>query len=142
MTYFIIFYCLSIVFSCNAFTQDMLNKKVIQAIIDGDLIAAQKAIHDGGNVHVDDDFVLRWSAARGQVHIVSFLLELPENQRADIHALDDWALFMAARHLHWPVVICLLRHGADQTKLTSKQLQHAHNFARTRELFNRYDVTP
>ena len=67
------------------------------------------AIEHGANVHVRDDFAVRWSSKNGHLEVVRFLVE----QGADIHARDDYAVCWAAENGHLEVVQFLVEHGAD-----------------------------
>jgi hypothetical protein len=48
----------------------------------------------GANVHVYDDFALRWAARDGYVETVKILLKAGAN----VHACDDYALYLAEKY--------------------------------------------
>lgn len=108
-------------------TQEQLDDQLDDAIRGRDLVGVQRAIAHGANIHVDNDWAVRYTAIYDDIDIVKYLLELPEGQRADVHAEDDWALRNAAGWHNWDIVACLLQHGADRTKLSPAQLEELHN---------------
>ena len=57
----------------------------------------------------DKDKMLFWDSARGNLSIVEFL----RDNGANIHAVDDLALRLAAENGHFPVVEFLISNGAD-----------------------------
>lgn len=67
---------------------------------------------------------LRCAAIWGNLDIVQYLLELPKEQRPDVHANNDEALQAAAVSGHLAVVMYLLQHGADHTKLPNYTLKY------------------
>jgi len=66
-------------------------------------------VEDGADIHVDNDYALRWVACYGHLEVVKFLVE----NGADIHADNDYALQRAARNGHLEVVKFLVEKGAD-----------------------------
>lgn len=150
----LIFLCSYNIFSHN---QLQLNNKLILATKKRDLAGVQQAVWQGADIHVDNDRALLIAAAHGDLSIMIFLLELPRKQRANIHADNDlalrcsvygadlraikyllrkganievcnkYALPWVAEHGHWDVVACLLRYGADRTRLTTRQLKLMRN---------------
>ena len=66
-------------------------------------------IQNGANIHVRNDYALRWSAGKGYLDVIKFLIE----NRADIHANDDSALKWSAERGHLDVVKFLIENGAD-----------------------------
>lgn len=72
----------------------------------------------GVNVHVDDDFALRWSARNGHYDVVKLLL----CRRANVHAMEDEALRFAAQNGHAEIVSLLLEHNANVFSLNQAAL--------------------
>jgi ankyrin repeat protein len=65
-------------------------------------------LQKGANIHANNDFALRWSAANGKLSVVTHLLD----HGANIHANDDEALRRSANNGHLEVVQYLIEHGA------------------------------
>lgn len=63
----------------------------------------------GADIHVDKDYVLRYSAENGHLDVVRYLV----SQGADIHICDDYALRYSAENGHLDVVKYLVSQGAD-----------------------------
>ena len=57
-------------------------------------------IEQGADIHVYNDYVLRYSAENGNLELVKYLIE----KGADIHANDDYALCWSAENGHLKVV--------------------------------------
>ena len=68
-----------------------------------------KKLIKNGNIHAEDDFVLRLNAEKGRLEIVKYLIE----QGADIHAKNDYALRLSSQKGHFEVVKFLIEQGAD-----------------------------
>jgi len=75
-----------------------INSKVIKDLI-----------QEGANVHVQEDYALRWASKFGHLEIVKLLLE----NGADVHAGKDCSLIWASAIGHLEVVKILLENGAD-----------------------------
>ena len=69
----------------------------------------RKLIKEGADIHIGDDYVLRWAAQNGHLNVVKYLVK----NGADIHAEDDYALRYAAYNGHLDVVKYLVKNGAD-----------------------------
>jgi len=89
--------------------QKSLDKKLFDAGQKGILKDVKNAIELGADVHVADDWALKWAASNGHLDVVKCLVELG----ADIHAVDDYALRWAAEYGHLSVVKYLIEQGAD-----------------------------
>jgi hypothetical protein len=61
------------------------------------------------DIHVDEEYALRWSSHKGRIDIVKFLVE----NGADIHAKDDFALQWASNNGHIEVVKFLVGKRAN-----------------------------
>ena len=66
-------------------------------------------IEKGSNIHVDDDYALKWSAINGHLPVVKFLIK----KGADIHAKNNRALIWSAGKGHLDVVKFLVEKGAN-----------------------------
>ena len=75
----------------------------------GHLDIVQYLLHNGADLHADQDCALRWSANNGYLPVVQYLLI----QGAHVHADNDQALWWSAEEGHLPVVQCLVQYGAD-----------------------------
>jgi len=71
--------------------------------------AMELAVENGADVHVDDDYALRYAAEKGHASVVQFLVQ----HGANVHAGDDNALCVASYYGHLPVVQVLVAQGAD-----------------------------
>lgn len=144
--------------SCSSGTQqELLNRRLISAVVQMDLHTAEQALQDGADVNATDESELECTAweraamnrdlpmvtllvkhgagvraineALGWAAVYDDLLmiKLLLDHGADVHAKNDWALTMAACNGHWAVVSCLLQHDANRMKLTSEQLEQLYN---------------
>lgn len=86
-----------------------LDRSLIRAIEAKDVLAVEKSIGDGANIHAKDEAALRLAARNGHIDIVKFLVA----QGADIHADDDDALRVAAEFGQLDIVRYLVDQGAD-----------------------------
>ena len=75
----------------------------------GHLDIVQYLIQNGADVHADCDCALQWSAESGHLDVVQYLLQ----NGADVHADKDYALRWSAVNGHLPVVQILIEHGAN-----------------------------
>ena len=66
-------------------------------------------INNGANIHVLDDYLLRWAVTCNYFDLVKFLVE----KGADIHAENDCALRWAANYGRLDLVKVLVEKGAD-----------------------------
>ncbi|HRS19950.1 MAG TPA: ankyrin repeat domain-containing protein, partial [Bacteroidales bacterium] len=82
-----------------------VNMKYIGKVIDN----IEMLIKEGANIHIDDDFVLRWAAENGHHNIIKLLIK----NGVDIHIYNDAALRWAAYNGHYDIVRLLLKHGAN-----------------------------
>lgn len=85
-----------------------LERQLIAAAGDNDLLALKAALSAGADVHADQDRALRLASEKGHLEIVKCLLEAGANA----HARRAHALQSAAKNGHQPVVDCLLKTGA------------------------------
>jgi len=53
----------------------MNNSKLNAVLQDGDLLLIKKLIHDGVDIHVDDDYALRFASYNGHLSVVKYLVE-------------------------------------------------------------------
>ena len=67
---------------------------------DGLLAIVKLLLERKANVHVDDDYVLRWASADGHLEVVKLLLK----HGANVHAGNDYALRMASENGRLEVV--------------------------------------
>ena len=89
--------------------QEQLNKRLMDAAWEDDLYKVKEALDKGADIHILDDYALRFAARNGYLDVVKYLVE----QGADIHVQGDYALRWAARHGHLEVVKYLVEKGAD-----------------------------
>jgi len=75
----------------------------------------QMLIDEGVDVHVDNDYALRWASRYGYSKVVKVLLE----NGADVHVWNDYALRRASQNGHTKVVKLLKSYMKDQTKVKS-----------------------
>jgi len=83
----------------------------------------QKLIDEGADVHVFNDYALRWAANNSRIEIVKILLE----NGADVHAEDDYALRWAANYGRIEIVKILLKNGANVHTEDDEALRWAAN---------------
>ena len=81
----------------------------IRAAREGDLTLIQTYQQQGGDLHLNQDEMLRWSANSGHLPVVKYLL----TKGADVHANNDQALRWGAEEGHLPVVQILIEYGAN-----------------------------
>ena len=58
-------------------------------------------LHYGANIHVGDNYALRWSARKGHVEIINLLL----NKGAKINILDYYTQLQIIHHIGLPKFI-------------------------------------
>ena len=81
-------------------SQDELDNNLIKAIDDNDLEKIKYSLKYGANIHVENDYPLRWACGKGHLEIVCFLVE----HGANVHADNDYALRLASQNGHLDVV--------------------------------------
>jgi hypothetical protein len=89
----------------------------------GDTMTLFELLHNGANLHAQNDLALRLAAKHGHTDAVRILL----NDGADVHAANDTALKWAARAGHVETVYVLVEHGAPLKKLSPEQRKAYHN---------------
>ncbi|MEK0338404.1 MAG: ankyrin repeat domain-containing protein, partial [Nitrosopumilus sp.] len=75
----------------------------------GFLPGVNKALEDGADVHVTNDYALRFASYYGHYDVVALLLD----NGADVHNVKDFALRFASEYGHYDIVALLLDNGAD-----------------------------
>lgn len=75
----------------------------------GDETLVRLLVKRGANIHAQDDYAVRWAAAYGRDSVVKYLTK----KGANIRAMDDFALRMAAHNGHESVVRFLVENGAS-----------------------------
>jgi ankyrin repeat protein len=80
--------------------------------------------------------ILQEAARDGHLHIVQYLLELPPEQRADVHADDDCALCLAVENDQQEVVRYLLKLPPEQRANIHAQNNFVMRFMMERQLLN------
>jgi hypothetical protein len=88
----------------------------------GDTITLFELLHNGVNLHAQNDLALRLAAKHGHTDTARLLL----SQGADVHAASDLALKWAARAGHVETVYLLVEHGAPLKKLSPEQRKAYH----------------
>ena len=66
-------------------------------------------IKKGADIHANNDYALRSSAAKGHLEVVKLLIE----KGADIHAYNNYALRWSAINGHLEVIQLLIEKGAN-----------------------------
>ena len=74
-----------------------------------DIVTFKLLLEKGADIHVDDDYALRWASKNGHFDIVKFLVE----NGADVHAWNNHALRLASENGHFDIVKYLVENGAD-----------------------------
>ncbi|GAX84445.1 hypothetical protein CEUSTIGMA_g11865.t1 [Chlamydomonas eustigma] len=69
-------------------------------------------LEKGANIHVSDNFALRWACYHGRYNVAKLLVE----HGADVSAGMHDALYQAAKNGHTDIVKMLLANGADPTR--------------------------
>ncbi len=72
----------------------------LDAVVKGDLREVKRLVKAGADIHVEDDYALRWASNNGHLEVVKYLV----GQGADIHADNDRALRWAAEEAHTEIV--------------------------------------
>jgi ankyrin repeat protein len=91
----------------------MENKiKINKVILNGPLIPLVDfidiAVIYGSDIHLYNDFALRWASKNGHLDIVECLIK----HGANIHADNKCALIVASMRGYLNIVECLIKHGA------------------------------
>jgi ankyrin repeat protein len=86
-----------------------MSRELCAAARDGDFQEVQRLVDNGADIHVKEDYALRWSAQNGHLDIVEFLV----SKGSRIHAREDYALRWSAENGHLAVVKFLVDNGAD-----------------------------
>lgn len=86
-----------------------IDKEFIEYVKEDNLKAVTKLLKNGVNVHMHNDFALRYGAASNRLEIVNKLLEYGAN----VHARDDAALRRAISCGNFLIVSALLENGAN-----------------------------
>ena len=73
-----------------------INKRFIKAARNNQIDKFKNLLSQGANIHANDDYALRFSAAKGHIEIVKFLIL----QGANIYADNDKALILSAQNGH------------------------------------------
>jgi ankyrin repeat protein len=90
-------------------TQEQLDNNLIQAVKECNLIKVKHLIEQGADIHADNDWALRLSAANGHLEVVKYLVE----HGADIHSYKYQALRYSAGNGHLEVIKYLIEQGAN-----------------------------
>lgn len=94
-------------------TETQLIELMKNSVMDGEEALLKKLIKEkNGNLHLQQEILLRMACMQGHVYIVEFLLE----NGADIHAADGDALSRAIFYGKYDVVQSLIKHGASPTE--------------------------
>jgi ankyrin repeat protein len=75
----------------------------------GDIELVKSLLQEGVNIHIENNYALRWSSSNGHLEVVRYLVE----QGADIHANNEYALRHAALNGYLEVVDYLIENGAN-----------------------------
>jgi len=86
-----------------------LNKVLINSSVLGRLDFVIAALDSGADIHVENDFSVRYASRNDQYETVKLLIE----HDADIHANTDEAVRYASERGHYNVVKLLIENGAD-----------------------------
>jgi hypothetical protein len=87
----------------------------------GYLEVVKYLVEKGTNIHVNNDEMLRWSAQNGYLEIVKFLID----KGANIHANNDCILRYTTQNVYLEVVKYLVEKGADIHANNDEALQCA-----------------
>lgn len=94
-------------------TETQLIELMKNSVMDGEDALLKKLIKEkNGNLHLQQEILLRTACMQGHVYIVEFLLE----NGADVHAADGDALSRAIFYGKYAVVQLLIKHGASLTE--------------------------
>lgn len=74
-----------------------------------DISTIKKLISEGANIHVNDDYFLRWTCQKGYLPIVKLLVELGAN----MNACDGLPLINSCEYGHLEIIKYLVENGAD-----------------------------
>ena len=89
--------------------QNILNKMLGEMAKEGSVKGVSMMLSKGANIHVENDWAMRWASKDGHLEVVKYLIE----HGADIHAQGDDALISASQNGHLEVVKYLMENGAD-----------------------------
>ena len=99
-----------------------INEKFIYSVTNGHLNIVKACLKLGANIHVENDYALRWASAHGHLEVVKYLVE----QGAKIHADNEFALTWASGNGYLKVVKYLVEQGANIVK--SKAIKFAKKY--------------
>ena len=86
-----------------------INESLILSAKYNKLEVVKFLINNGADIHVDNEYILRYSAQTGHTEIVKYLIE----NGANIHIDDDYALRCSALYSHLEIVRYLVENGAN-----------------------------
>ncbi len=78
----------------NQEEQKQLNKKMIDAVLNGHINLVKYLVEKGVDIYVKDEEPLRLATKNGYLEVVKYLI----SQGADIYALNDYVLKLASLH--------------------------------------------
>jgi len=105
----------------------------------GNLGLVKFLVEHGSDIHTDNDRVLRWASRDGYLEIVKLLLE----HRANVHAKGNCALEWASERGHLKIVKLLIKHGANVRAVGDYALEQAsmNRYTEIIDLLFRYGIT-
>ena len=101
--------------------KNKVNDLLIAAVGAEELPLAEYALRHGADIHIHDDYPLRYAAEQGNFEVVKFLVD----RGADIHIYGDYALTWASTNGNLKMVKYLVEHGADVHGSNDHSLRYA-----------------
>jgi putative nucleotidyltransferase with HDIG domain len=92
-----------------------LDRELVDAVESGSLNKVKECIKYGADIHVWNDYPLRFAVAEGHFDIVKYLLSDKREDKADIHTVEPYALREALENGHFDIIEYLLDNGVDGT---------------------------
>jgi ankyrin repeat protein len=86
-----------------------INNDFIKSVKIGYIKNIYILLKNGANIHVNNDYALRFSSENGNFEVVKFLI----GNGANIHADNDYALKISSHNGHFDVVKFLIKNGAN-----------------------------
>lgn len=94
-------------------TKQFLEELFFESVECGNMAGIEKAMREGVDPHINDDWAICLAAKHGQLEVVKFLI----SHDLDICNRHNSPLRNAAENEHREVLKLLLKHGADDTAL-------------------------
>jgi len=87
----------------------VIDNDFIKALVNGNTEIVKYLVHEGADIHSNNDYAITYASRRGYLEIVKFLV----SNGADIHVKHDYAVRHASEKGHLDIIKFLTDQGAD-----------------------------